>query len=99
MVADQQVIMVAIEMEKREFESIWEQKQLKLVINEMQGMRMEEKPRVNLITHIDAGADNRAIHQKWAYYNRKFGGEKFRFGYVEFKASIYRMGHIWREIK
>lgn len=68
LVADQQVIMVSIEMEKRgEFESIWEQNQSKLVINEMQEMRMEEKPRVNLITHLDAGADNRAIHQKWAY--------------------------------
>ena len=33
LVADQQVIMVAIEMEKREFESVWEQNQSKLVIN------------------------------------------------------------------
>ena len=68
LVADQQVIMVAIEMEKRgEFESVWEQNQSKLVINKMQGMRMEEKPRVNLITHLDAGAENVAIHQKQAY--------------------------------
>jgi len=66
LVADQQVIMVAIEMEKREFESVWEQNQSKLVINKMQGMRLEEKPRVNLIIHLDAGADNGAIHQKRA---------------------------------
>lgn len=67
LVADQQVIMVAIEMEKREFESVWEQNQSKLVINKMQGMRLEEKPRVNLIIHLDTGADNGAIHQKRAY--------------------------------
>lgn len=50
---------------------------------------MEEKSRVNLIFHPDGGTDNEVIYQEREYCkNRVWREEEFRFGYVEFKASM-----------
>lgn len=50
---------------------------------------MEEKSRVNLISHPRIVTDNSAIHQEGEYWRaRRLGKEEFGCGCVEFKASM-----------